>query len=135
MTRLLTRITTFFTAMMAMLALVGTAHAQEDAYRIRAGDVLRIEVLEDATLNRSVLVSPDGRISVPLAGAVMAAGNPIEAIQRAIATQLAPNFAAPPTVFVSVEQLAVRAPASRPAPRLRPPPSTFIFWVKSAILA
>ena len=93
--------------------------AAQDAYRIRAGDVLRIEVIEDATLNRSVLVSPDGRISVPLAGAVQAAGQSVEAVQAALATQLAPNFAALPSVFVSVERLAEQmpdAPAGPPAP-------------------
>lgn len=119
MTRPFARITTIFSAAMAMLAVfgagVGPAQAQ-DAYRIRPGDVLRIEVLEDATLNRSALVSPDGRISVPLAGSVMAAGNPLEAIQQAVSAQLAPNFAASPTVFISIERLAERVPAGPLAP-------------------
>lgn len=129
MTRLSARITTIFSAVMAVLAVfgagVGPAQAQ-DAYRIRPGDVLRIEVLEDATLNRSALVSPDGRISVPLAGSVMAAGNPLEAIQQAVSAQLAPNFAAPPTVFVSIERLAERVPAG-PAGPVAPPPTIDIY--------
>lgn len=102
------------------LGLAGPAAAQ-DAYRIHPGDTLRIEVLEDATLNRSVLVSPDGRISVPLAGSVMAAGNPLEAIQRAVAAQLSPNFAAPPSVFVSVERLAAPVVAGPVGPPAAPP--------------
>ena len=42
--------------------------AQAQGYQIRAGDTLRIEVLEDSSLNRTVLVAPDGRISMPQAG-------------------------------------------------------------------
>ena len=125
MTRLFAPITTIFSAVIALLALVGAAQAQ-DAYRIRSGDTLRLEVLEDATLNRSVLVSPDGRISVPLAGSVMAAGNPLEAIQQAVSAQLAPNFAAPPTVFISIERLAERVPAG-PAGPAAPPPTIDIY--------
>ena len=125
MTRLFARITTIFSAVIALLAFVDAAQAQ-DAYRIRPGDTLRLEVLEDATLNRSVLVSPDGRISVPLAGSVMAAGNPLEAIQRAVSAQLAPNFAAPPTVFISIERLVERVPAG-PAGPVAPPPTIDIY--------
>lgn len=112
MTRIFTRLAMLF---IAVFGLVGSAMAQ-DTYRVRPGDTLRIEVLEDSSLNRSVLVNPDGRISVPLAGAVLAAGSPIEAIQRAVAAQLAPNFASPPTVFISIERLAERRPAGEPAP-------------------
>jgi polysaccharide export outer membrane protein len=102
------------------LSLTAGAAAAQDSYRIRAGDILRIEVIEDPTLNRSVLVSPDGRISMPLAGAIRASGQPIEAVQAALAAQLAPNFAAPPTVFVSVERLAEVRP-SAPAVAAAPP--------------
>lgn len=106
----MTRIATFFAGLIALFALISPALAQQ-AYNIRPGDVLRIEVLEDATLNRSVLVSPDGRINLPLAGSVQAAGNSIEAVQNALTAQLAPNFAAAPSVFVSIEQLAERVPS------------------------
>lgn len=94
-----------------LAALAGPAAAQ-DLYRIRAGDVLRIEVIEDETLNRSVLVAPDGRISLPLAGSLQAAGRPVEAVMNSITERLAPNFASPPNVFVAVERLADRPPAA-----------------------
>ena len=93
-----------------------TVSVAQDSYRIRAGDVLRIEVIEDSSLNRSVLVSPDGRITVPLAGAVQAAGRPVEAIQADLAAQLASNFAATPSVFVSVERLVEARPSTPRAP-------------------
>ncbi len=100
-------------ALMALsLLLAGFAASPADAqgYQIRAGDVLRIEVLEDASLNRTVLVAPDGRISVPSAGSLRAAGNTVEGVQRTLTTRLEGNFAAAPNVYVSIERLAERAP-------------------------
>jgi polysaccharide export outer membrane protein len=108
--------------LLVSLALAPAARAQ-DEYRIRPGDVLRIEVIEDPSLNRSVLVPPDGRINLPLAGAVQAGGRGISQVQAALANQLAPNFAAPPSVFVSIEQIFVPPP---PQPEL-PPPTVGIF--------
>ena len=78
------------------------AHAQSASYRIQPGDQLAVTVLEDDTLNRQVLVLPDGRISVPLAGSVRASGQTVESVEKAIADRLASNFAVRPSVFVSV---------------------------------
>lgn len=90
----------------AMLSFGSTAFAQS-GYAIRPGDVLQIEVLEDPSLNRSALVAPDGRISLPLAGTIKASGRSIEAVQSDLAARLTPNFATAPTVFVAVQQIAV----------------------------
>lgn len=89
--------TLLFTVLLAPLAL-----AQSAGYRIQSGDILAITVLEDDTLNRQTLVLPDGRVSVPLAGSVQAAGNTVESVERSIADKLASNFAVRPSVFVSV---------------------------------
>ena len=51
---------------LAVSLFASTAYAQ--TFNIRAGDLLRVEVLEDSSINREVLVAPDGRISMPLAG-------------------------------------------------------------------
>ncbi|MEI4473719.1 polysaccharide biosynthesis/export family protein [Frigidibacter sp. MR17.24] len=80
--------------------------AQAQSYRVQPGDVLRIEVIEDAGLNRDVLVSPDGTINVPLAGSLSAAGRSTGAIQSDLAERLSPNFASRPNVYVSLGQLA-----------------------------
>lgn len=94
-----------------LLAMPALAQTQGQAgYMIQPGDVLRIEVLEDASLNRDALVLPDGRISLPLAGLVQAGGRSIDSVQADIANRLAPNFAAPPTVFVGVAQLSAPGP-------------------------
>ena len=90
---------------LAALVLAGAAAAQ-GSYRINPGDVLQVEVLEDPSLNRSTLVLPDGSVAFPLAGTVPAAGRSIDQFRAALTDALAPNFAAEPTVFVSVARLA-----------------------------
>jgi polysaccharide biosynthesis/export protein len=89
----------------APLALAQTALAQTAGYRIQPGDQLAVTVLEDESLNRQLLVLPDGRVSVPLAGSVTAAGQTVEQVERVIADRLAANFAVRPNVFVSVTQV------------------------------
>jgi polysaccharide export outer membrane protein len=88
----------------ALLALVAAplALAQSAGYRIQPADRLAITVLEDDSLNREVLVLPDGQISVPLAGSIQAAGRTVESVENTIADRLASNFAVRPSVFVSV---------------------------------
>ena len=68
-----------------LAAMAAPVAAQDGGYLIRAGDTLKIEVLEDPGLNRSVLVSPDGRINLPLMGTVRVSGKTIEAVQSAAA--------------------------------------------------
>lgn len=98
---MLTRFLMIFTA----LFLATTAAAQQ-GYRIQPGDSLSIEVLEDPALNRNVLVLPDGSFSFPLVGRVNTSGRTTDAVQSALASALAPNFASAPSVFVSVAGLA-----------------------------
>ncbi|MHA7852593.1 polysaccharide biosynthesis/export family protein [Roseovarius sp.] len=78
----------------------------QESYRIKPGDVLRIEVLEDSSINRDTLVLPDGRISVPLAGTVPAAGRTLTQVRENVTQALAPNFSSGPTVFMSMARLA-----------------------------
>jgi polysaccharide export outer membrane protein len=85
-----------------MLLAVPAALAQSASYRIQPGDQLQITVLEDETLNRSLLVTPDGQISVPLAGTVRVAGQTVDAVESTIADRLASNFAVRPNVFVAL---------------------------------
>jgi polysaccharide biosynthesis/export protein len=102
MTRILL---TLAAALVAASSLVVQAVAQTAGYRIQPGDQITVTVLEDETLNRQLLVLPDGRISVPLAGSVTAAGQTVEQVERVIADRLAGNFAVRPNVFVSVVQV------------------------------
>ncbi|MCX7888545.1 MAG: polysaccharide biosynthesis/export family protein [Rhodobacteraceae bacterium] len=92
----------------AALALLATG-ALAQSYGIKPGDKLQLEVLEDPSLNRTLLVLPDGTVSVPFAGTVNAQGRTVAEIQAAITAALAPNFATTPTVSVSVGELGQRA--------------------------
>lgn len=89
------------------VALGGAALAQD--YQIKPGDRLDISVLEDPGLNRQALVRPDGKISMPLAGSVMAAGLTPEQVQTAIRRALARDFVQPPAVTVSLLSVADEA--------------------------
>ena len=91
----------------ALLATILTTGAfAQSSYQIRSGDSLQIEVIEDPSLNRSVLVLPDGSINFPLVGTIPAAGRSIDAVKSDLAAALAGNFAAAPNVFVGVGTLA-----------------------------
>ena len=95
---------------LAILALmIADVSNAQSVYQIRPGDTLEISVLEDANLNRQVLVRPDGRISVPMVGDVQAAGQSTEALKAAITAGLASNFSIAPNVTVA---LAAVAPVS-----------------------
>ena len=70
-------------------------------YRLVPGDKLRIEVYKDTQLSQSVQVRPDGKITLPLANDVMAAGHTPSELRESIATSLR-TFIANPTVTVIV---------------------------------
>ena len=109
------QILALFACILAFATMIASGAQAQSAYKIRAGDVLRIEVLEDQTLNRQSLVPPDGRITLPLAGSIAAAGRTIEDIQKDLISRLTPSFAAAPTVFVSIESIFVDPLANQPA--------------------
>jgi len=92
-----------------LLIVLGSVATAQGQYKIRLGDLLSIEVLEDESLNRSALVLPDGTITVPLVGSVAARGLTLSALQASIVSGLTPNFAAAPTVFVTVQTVNVSA--------------------------
>ena len=93
-------------AVLGLFMAVLPAAAQSD-YHIQPGDTLSIEVLQDSSLNRSVLVAPDGRITVPLAGTMKVSGDTVDQVAALLASKLAPNYAAKPTVYVGIGSVAV----------------------------
>lgn len=95
----------------AILALfAATAAYAQSGYLIRPGDSLQIEVLEDPSLNRTVLVLPDGTVSFPFAGSVRASGRTAGQVSDAITAGIASNFANQPNVFVTVQELTEALP-------------------------
>lgn len=95
---------TFVTALV-----LSTGAFAQGSYQIQPGDALKVEVLEDPTLNRTVLVLPDGSINFPLAGSIRAAGQSTGGLQSSLASALSRNFNTTPTVFVSIASLAAPA--------------------------
>jgi polysaccharide export outer membrane protein len=111
-----------------IMTLFGTMVAAQSEYQIRAGDTLKIEVLEDSGLNRATVVLSDGRISFPFAGTLRVSGRTVGEVEASITSAISSNFAAEPNVFVSVEpgeraqqQTVVAAPA--------PPPTIDVYFL------
>lgn len=90
----------------AAVALLAATSAQgQSGYQIRPGDVVAVEVVQDPSLNREVLVLPDGTINFPIAGQVPAGGRTPAQLQSSIAQGIAGNFVNSPDVFVTVSQI------------------------------
>ena len=99
------------TALIGLAVMTVSVMAQSN-YRLRSGDTITVEVLEDAQLNRSLLVLPDGSISFPFAGEIQAGGRTVGEVRSAITQGIASNFANTPTVFVTVSSLRPVVPST-----------------------
>ncbi|HET6437308.1 MAG TPA: polysaccharide biosynthesis/export family protein [Anaeromyxobacter sp.] len=73
-------------------------------YRIAKEDVLEVVVYREPELSRVVPVRPDGRISLPLAGEMEAAGKTPSELQRGIVQGLTP-YVHDATVAVLVKEI------------------------------
>ena len=72
-------------------------------YRLVPGDKLRIEVYKDPQLSQSLQVRPDGKITLPLAGDIAAAGfTPLE-LRDSIAKSLTTYINNPTVTVIVVE--------------------------------
>ena len=72
-------------------------------YRLVPGDKLRVEVYKDPQLSQSVQVRPDGKITLPLANDVMAAGQTPTELRDAIANSLKTYISNPTVTVIVVE--------------------------------
>jgi polysaccharide export outer membrane protein len=112
MQKLLTPLFAFLAlVLLAPLAFTPAALAQA-SYKISPGDTLQFEVLEDPSLNRNLLVLPDGTVTIPSGGIIKAGGRTLPEVQAAAVQILTPGFAKPPTVTLAVGQLAARQPST-----------------------
>lgn len=81
---------------------------QTQAYVIGAGDLLAINVWKETELTRTVLVRPDGRISLPLVGELQAGGRTAAQLQAEITDKLS-SFISHPQVNVIVQEIKSRS--------------------------
>ncbi|MDE3079622.1 MAG: polysaccharide biosynthesis/export family protein [Paracoccaceae bacterium] len=95
-------------ALLTALVFSAIPHAVRAAsnYAIQPGDTLHVEVLEDPTLNRDLLVLPDGTISFPYMGSFMIGGKTVDQVKSEITHGIAPNFVKRPTVYVSINRIS-----------------------------
>ncbi len=104
---------------------LGAADARD--YRLKSGDVVGITVLEDQSLNRQLLVRPDGKVSMPIAGTLTAGGRTLEQLQAEIQARLRPSFQTLPNVTASLVLLAP-PPVVIPEPEPEPEVEEIILW-------
>ncbi len=76
-------------------------------YRIGVEDVVEVSVWKEPELSTTAPVRPDGRITVPLAGEIKAAGRTAKQLEREIAGKLAERIASP-VVSVGVKEVGGR---------------------------
>jgi polysaccharide biosynthesis/export protein len=88
-------------AQQAQQAAAGQALAD---YALNAGDELEVAVWKEPDLTKVVVVRPDGKFSIPLAGDVAAAGRSVTQVQTEIATRLK-KYIPEPVVTVTVTKL------------------------------
>jgi polysaccharide biosynthesis/export protein len=84
-------------------AAVAQAPAQDSSYRIGPNDVLSIFVWKEPDLTRDVTVMPDGKITYPLIGEIVAQGHTASELKKAIGDKLQ-NFVTAPEVTVIVKE-------------------------------
>jgi len=81
-------------ALLALCTVVGhavevaPADAAAATYRLQPGDVLQISVWKEQDLQSEVLIRPDGGVSFPLAGDVVAAGRTVDEVRAEVTTRI-----------------------------------------------
>lgn len=74
-------------------------------YRLANGDKIHVDVFNEPNLSGDYVVGPDGRITLPLAGAVAAAGLTIPQLQQSVVKTLEHGYVQQPNVTISGVQL------------------------------
>lgn len=88
------------TFLLLCMPMIIRAEERTQDYIIGPGDVLDIAVWKDETLTKSVVVLPDGKISFPLIGEVVAKGKTVAELKREIEKKLTAYV---PDVTLSLE--------------------------------
>lgn len=76
----------------------------DQAYIIGAGDVINLNVWKNTDLSREVTVLPDGTVSFPLIGQVIAGGKSVAELEKEITTRIK-LYLSDPVLDVSVMQV------------------------------
>lgn len=93
------------TILCLLLLCLAQVSLAQPSYQLNPGDILHIDVWNEDTLSRDVLILPDGYISFPLAGTIKAGGFTAPQVEAALAKALSKYLKDPPTVTVSIKEL------------------------------
>ena len=82
-----------FAVLWALFALTAHVQAEEGVsaaagYAVQPGDILEISVWKEEGLQQEVLVTPDGRLSFPLVGNIVAQGKTVQQLSRLITDKI-----------------------------------------------
>lgn len=78
----------------------------EEDYRIGIGDLMQIEVYDEADLSREVRVLTDGSISLPLLGTFKAADLTVPELEQKITKMLGEKYLVNPQVIILVKEFS-----------------------------
>lgn len=92
---------------LAANASAASAASSTQQYLIGLGDIIEVQVWKEPDLTKKLVVRLDGRISLPLAGDIMAAGQSPEELAKNIEKRLS-AFIEEPSVSVTLEQSTSR---------------------------
>ena len=95
------RILLSFTGLICLFSIA----AHSAPYAVNPGDMLRIDVWNEESLSRDVLVRPDGVISLPMAGEIDTSGSSPTKVGDDIAEALGKYMRDTPQVLVSLLQV------------------------------
>jgi polysaccharide export outer membrane protein len=88
----------------ALLLHISSSTVAQAPYRINPGDILLVFVWNEKDLTQEILVRPDGMISLPLAGQLMAGGLTPAEVEKNIADGLSKYLKDKPAVTVALKQ-------------------------------
>lgn len=95
-------ITLLFSTLVSTLA-QADGKAPAEGYKLQPGDMIEVSVWKEPDLQRELLISPDGYISLPLLGHLRAAGHNLRTLNAAVAKKLS-AFIPDPSVTVMLKQ-------------------------------
>jgi protein involved in polysaccharide export with SLBB domain len=82
---------------------VATAGAQEESYRLNAGDAIRIHVYGEPDLSfEHLLIGQSGRVSYPFLGELAVAGKTTAELQHDLTDGLRPDYLLDPRISVGI---------------------------------
>jgi polysaccharide biosynthesis/export protein len=83
---------------------VAAAEVVDAAYTLHPGDKIEVSVWKEPDLQKQLVISPDGKMSLPLAGEISAAGKTVGQVRTEIETKLK-ALIAEPVVTVSIMEV------------------------------